>query len=62
MSIPQMDGGNDESPKRNRSKFPPLNIIKSPKRPNSGKLTDSFTVILALRSVLVGTRYSERLN
>lgn len=31
-----MDGGADESPKRNRPKFQPLNIIKSPKRPNSG--------------------------
>lgn len=37
MSIPQMDGGADESPKRNRPKFQPLNIIKSPQRPNSGR-------------------------
>lgn len=38
MSIPQMDGGVDESPKRNRPKFQPLNITitKSPKRTNSG--------------------------
>lgn len=38
FSIPQMDGGADDSPKRNRPKFQPLHIVKSPpKRPNSGK-------------------------
>lgn len=60
MSIPQLDGGTDESPKRNRSKFQPLNIIK---RPNSGralqpinhlKLTTFFIVSDSVVEMLKG--------
>lgn len=44
MSIPQMDGGTDQSPKRIRLKYPPLNVTKSPKRPNSGKYTPNISL------------------
>ncbi|XP_037034601.1 DNA polymerase zeta catalytic subunit isoform X2 [Bradysia coprophila] len=58
MSIPQMDGGADESPKRNRPKFQPLNITKSPK----GSSSDSVVAMLKGKPEITVSAIPARLN